>query len=94
MSIIAYKHYLENRDPYFNKNYSLNSNKLEVMNDSYPLYQEFLDKYHQEKLDYYNGVTKVISKYQQQISTGMLDNEVLIYDISPLELEKKSGING
>lgn len=85
MSIIAYKPYLENGDPYFNKNLSLNSSDLTINKEEYPIYQEFLDKYYAEKSKHMKKLSRVLNSNNK---TSNLNSEVLKYDVSPLELEK------
>jgi GT2 family glycosyltransferase len=83
MSEIVYNPYLKNGDPYFNKNYSLNSNKLSFKEESeYPIFQKFLDEFHEN----HNTTDSIINPSKEQLI--LPDKEVLVYDVSPLELEK------
>ena len=85
MSEIVYNPYLRNGDPYFNKNYSLNSNKLLFREKSeYPIFQKFLDEFHKKN---HNIISDSISNPPKQ-QTTLSDDEVLFYDVSSLELEK------
>ncbi|MDO9045719.1 MAG: glycosyltransferase [Methanobacteriaceae archaeon] len=93
MSIIAYGPYLENGDPYFNKNFSLNSNSLSIKEDAeYPIYQEFLNNYYQKKMNQNNKLSMLISDIETNRQSNMIDNDVVVYDVSPLELEKNQDL--
>jgi GT2 family glycosyltransferase len=92
LSIIAYQPYLNTGDPFFNKNFSLNSNSLITMKEEeYPVYMAFLDRYYKRKIKYDTKLAHVILDNKKS-SKIKLDKEVLTFDVSPLDLEKNQEI--
>ena len=86
LSIEYYGPYLREGDPYFNKKFSLNSNKLVLKEiDETPVFKDFLDDYYQQKMDKNNKLQKIVQT-RKSIKNVRFDAEVLRYDISKNDL--------
>ena len=86
LSLKSYGPYLKKGDPFFNKNLSLNSNKLLIKEkNETPQYEIFIKNYNEEKSNQLNRLNSLINK--SSINKLKFDGEVLAYNVSKDELE-------
>ena len=89
LSIEYYKEYLNKGDPFFNKHFSLNSNKIILKKkNEIPIFEDFLNKYYKEKNNHVTKLNNIIKKKKEQSIT--VDKEVIKYDVSSEELKKNA----
>lgn len=87
LSIEYYGPYLNNGDPFFNNNFSLNSNKLILKNfNEIPIFKEFLEDYATKSLVHKNKLNTII-KSKTSVDDVDFDAEVLLYDVTKEELD-------
>ena len=87
LSVEYYSPYLDNGDPFFNKNFSLNSNMLKFKEvDEVPIFKDFLrDYYHKKSIK--NNKLNNFNNLKTPINNVKFDAEVIAYDVTQEELD-------